>query len=197
MVPSKALGEAIAEEWRGQGERIHPETMPLTKLANSAIDGVQGREDAVIQDIVSYADSDLLCYRATEPPELIERQKLRWDPMLDWARRAVGAEFAVTEGVVHSAQPDAALNLVRDAVATLDPFRLTAAHVVTALTGSAVLALALLHGAAHPDEIWEAAHVDEDFQTGRWGADHEATHRRKMRRADFDAAVRMLEMIEG
>lgn len=195
-VPSEALGEAVAEEWRGQGERIRPETMPLTKLANTAIDGVQGSEEAVIDDIVSYAGADLLCYRAADP-ELIDRQKLCWDPMLGWARRELGAEFATTDGVVHRAQPDAVLALVRDALTGLDPVRLTAAHVITTLTGSAVLALALLQRAAPADKVWEAAHVDEDWQVSRWGADHEAAHRRKMRKVDFDAAVRMLEMVDG
>ena len=196
LLPSRALAEAVAEEWRAQKERIDPATMPLTKLANSAIDGVPGREDEVIGDILNYAGSDLLCYRAEGPRGLVEAQQAQWDPVLAWAKSALGAPLVLAEGIVHVAQPQASLDRLRDALKTQAPFGLAALHVMTGLTGSALLALAVALGRMSPEEAWKAAHVDEDWQIAQWGEDAEAASRRAARRRDFDAAARALALLK-
>jgi chaperone required for assembly of F1-ATPase len=194
VLPSRALAEAIAEEWRAQGMRIDPSTMPLTRLANSAIDGVKGREQAVVGDIVNYAGSDLLCYRAKAPKGLVEAQSAGWDDVLAFAREQLKAPLVLAEGVVHVAQPQASLAKIRREIEGLDAFSLAALHVMTALTGSALLALAVLRGKLIPEQAWKAAHVDEDFQISRWGVDEEAKKRREHRWRDFAAAARALAL---
>ena len=196
LLPSRALAEAVAGEWRGQGERIDPATMPLTRLANSAIDGVSGHEHAVIDDILAYAGSDLLCYRADGPPGLIEAQERHWDPVIAWAKSALRAPFVLAEGVVHLAQPQSSIDRLKEALIGRDKFGLAALHVLTALSGSALLALAVALGQMSPEEAWEAAHVDEDWQTSKWGEDADAAARRKARRCDFAAAARLLSLLK-
>jgi len=187
-LPTQALAEAIAAEWDAQQGSIDPRTMPLTKLANSTLDGVIGREAAVAGEIVGYAASDLLCYRAERPDTLARTQRQCWDPLLAWARERFGAELNTTAGIMPVGQSDKALAALRDAITALDAFALAAAHVMTTLTGSAVLALAHIHGRLTLDEAWSAAHIDEDFQTGRWGEDTEAKMRLEARRAEMAAA---------
>jgi chaperone required for assembly of F1-ATPase len=188
-VPTTALAAAIAAEWREQGERIDPFTMPVTRLANSAIDGIAPRLEEVRRDILAYAGSDLLCYRAGEPNGLVERQRAAWDPILAWAKLRFSVRFALAEGVVHVAQPEETLSALAQAVACFDdPFRLAGLSVATSLTGSLILTLALAEAAIDLDGAWAAAHVDEDWNISRWGADVEATERRAARFADFRAA---------
>ncbi len=195
LLPSKALAEAVAEEWRTQQDLIDPATMPLTKLANSAIDGVPGREDDVIGDILAYAGSDLLCYRADGPGGLIEAQQAHWDPVLAWAKSTLDVPLMLAEGIAHVAQPQASLDRLKDSLAGHDPFSLAALHLMTALTGSAVLALAVARGGMTPEEAWKAAHVDEDWQIRQWGEDTEAAVRRTARWGDFAAAARILSLV--
>lgn len=195
-LPTRALAEAVAEEWRAQGERIDPLTMPFTRLANSAIDGVVGREQAVIDDIMAYAGSDLLCYRAQGPEGLVKAQASHWDPVLAWAKAALGAPLILAEGVVHVVQPAASLARLKQAFAGLDAFSLAALHVMTALTGSALLALAVAEGRLTPEQAWDAAHVDEDWQISQWGEDVEAAERRKNRWRDFAAAAKTLALTD-
>jgi chaperone required for assembly of F1-ATPase len=195
MLPSRALAEAVADEWRAQGERIDPLTMPLTRLANSVIDGVVGREEAVIDDIMSHAASDLLCYRAKAPQALVKAQEAHWDPVLAWAKEALGAPLTLAEGVKHVAQPEPSLGRLRKALGGRDAFSLAALHVMTALTGSALLALAVARGRLTPEQAWKAAHVDEDWQISQWGEDAEAKLRRENRRRDFEAAAKLLELV--
>ena len=197
MLPTVKLAEAIAEEWRAQGERIDPATMPLTKLANSAIDGVRESEGAVIDDIMAHAGSDLLCYRAEGPKGLADAQATHWDPVLAWARSALKAPLMVAEGIVHVAQPEASLDAIKRRLQGLDAFRLAALHVMTQLTGSALLALAVALQRLTPEEAWAAVHVDEDFQISQWGEDAEAAKRRAHRGRDFDAAAQMLRLLQG
>jgi chaperone required for assembly of F1-ATPase len=197
LLPSRALAEAVAEEWRAQTERIDPATMPLTRLANSAIDGVARSEQAVIGDILAYAGSDLLCYRADGPDGLIEAQRAHWDPVIAWAKSSLVAPLVLAEGVVHVAQPQASLDRLKDALDGRDTFSLAALHVMTALTGSALLALAVAEGRMTPEEAWEAAHVDEDWQVSQWGEDAEAAQRRTARRRDLAAAARLLSLIKA
>jgi chaperone required for assembly of F1-ATPase len=194
-LPTAALAEAVAQEWRDQGERIDPATMPLTRLANSAVDGVTGREDAVIDDIMAHAASDLVCYRAAAPRGLTEAQTAHWDPVLAWAKQSLGAPLTLSEGVVHVTQPEASLKRIREQLAGRDAFSLAALHVMTALTGSALLALAVAQGRLTPEEAWQAAHVDEDWQISQWGEDPEAKARREHRWRDFAAAAALENLL--
>jgi chaperone required for assembly of F1-ATPase len=193
VAPSQALAQAIAAEWDAQGETIDPATMPLTRLANSVIDGVAAAPAPVAADVERYLGSDLLFYRAEGPQRLIERQARLWDPMLVWAREALGARFILAQGVVHAAQPESAIAAARAAI-PIDPWRLGAVHVITTLTGSALLALALLRGQLTADEVWTAAHLDEDWNMEQWGHDEIALARRASRRAELDAAATMLDL---
>jgi chaperone required for assembly of F1-ATPase len=196
VLPTRALAEIVAAEWAAQGERIDPATMALTRIANAVIDAAAETMDTVAADIAAFAASDLLCYRATAPAELVARQNARWDPLLTWARDELDVDLTVTAGIVHVAQPEAALRRIRTALRALDAFRLAALHIMTTLTGSAVLALAAARGRITADEAWTAAHVDEDWQIEQWGWDAQAEASRRTRRGEFDAAVRLMELME-
>jgi chaperone required for assembly of F1-ATPase len=194
ILPTRALAEAVAAEWAAQGEHIDAATMPLTRLVNSAMDGVAGRETEVRADIVKYGASDLVCYRAEGPEGLVHREDELWNPILDWAREKLGTCFAVGRGVMPVAQPDASQDGLARALAEYDGFQLAALHVMTALMGSALLALAHAHGQLSAAEAWAAAHVDEDWQISQWGEDAEAKARRDARWTEMQAASRMLEL---
>jgi chaperone required for assembly of F1-ATPase len=195
VVPSRALAEAIAAEWEAQATHIDAATMPLTRLANTAIDGVAARHAQVCADIAAFAASDLVCYRAEGPEPLVQRQGRQWDPVLAWAGEALGARFEVASGLMPVAQPEGAAAAVAAALAGLDAFRLAALHVMTTLTGSALLALAHARGALSAEAAWAAAHVDEDWQIGQWGEDAQAAARRARRWAEMQAASRMLALL--
>lgn len=193
VLPTAALAEAVAAEWRAQGETIDFATMPLTRLAYTAIDGVANEMNGVIDEIAKYAETDLVCYRASEPASLAEAQAAAWDPVLDFAAAQLGARFFCAEGVVFVAQPPEARAAVKARIAEIAagpaaPFLLASLSVMTALTGSVLIALALAEGSHSLDQAWAAAHVDEDFQIRQWGADSEATARRSRRFADMAAA---------
>lgn len=192
VAPTIRLAEAMAAEWNAQGETIDPAAMPLTRLLNSAIDGVAGRRAEVTSEIVRYAGSDLVCYRAGGPRGLVERQEAAWSPLVAWVGQALGVRLRLAEGVMPVAQDEAALAAVAAAIGRLDSYRLAAVLLATTLTGSAVIALALARGAIGPDLAWAAAHVDEDWEIGLWGEDAEAAARRAARRRDFDAAALVL-----
>jgi chaperone required for assembly of F1-ATPase len=189
--PSLPLAEAIAAEWEAQREVIAPSKMPLTRLANAVIDGVADTPDPVAEEIQKYLASDLLFYRADTPRELIERQARLWDPVLAWAQQTLGAEFKLGQGVVHVAQPETALAAARAAIPR-DPWRLGAAHTVTTLTGSALIALALARGFLSAEDAWAAANVDEDWNLEEWGRDELVLERREFRFAEFKAAAMVL-----
>ena len=191
--PSAPLVQAIAAEWRAQGDVIDPASMPLTRLANSVIDGVSDQAEAVAAEVKKYLASDLICYRATSPEKLVERQAQHWDPIVAWAGAALGARFLVTDGVVHITQPDAALTAAAVAVPK-DAWRLGAVHAATTLAGSALIALALAEGRLSAEEAWAAAHVDEDWNIAQWGEDREAIERRAFRFAEFAAAAVALRL---
>ncbi len=194
-LPAKPLAEAVAAEWDAQDEHIDPGTMPLTRLVNSALDGVAGREAEVRAEIAKYAASDLVCYRAEGPAELVRRQERAWDTVLAWARTALGASLVLGQGIAPVTQAPAAGAAIDRALAGLDAFALTAHHVMTTLTGSALLALAHAGGRLTAAEAWAAAHVDEDWQIGRWGEDAEAKARRDRRWAEMQAASRLLALL--
>jgi chaperone required for assembly of F1-ATPase len=169
--------------------------MPLTRLANSIIDGVIARQAEVRAEIVKYAGSDLLCYRAQSPQELIRRQAETWDPVLGWARERHGAALAVVDGIMPAQQPAAASQAIVRALEPHGPFELAAIHVMTTLMGSALLALAHAHGRLTAEAAWSAAHVDEDWQISQWGEDAEAKARRDRRWSDMQAASRLLALL--
>jgi chaperone required for assembly of F1-ATPase len=193
-LPTGALAQAVAAEWDVQTEKIDPRTMPLTRLANTAIDRVAPDHDRIIGEIVDFAGSDLVCYRTEEPLGLIERQAKVWQPVLDWARAALGAQFIVTGGIVHIQQPAAALQAARNYLAQKSSWELTAIHNRTTLTGSALIASMACDGAIPASEAWAAAHVDEDWQIEHWGWDEEARHRRNHRKREFDICLRFCEL---
>jgi chaperone required for assembly of F1-ATPase len=193
-VPTPALAEAIAAEWQAQKDVIDPAKMPLTRLANAIIDGVVDSPGPVAAEIEKYLASDLLFYRAERPQELRARQMRHWDPVLAWANDALGARFKVADGVVHVSQPEAALRAASAAIPR-EPWRLGALHAATTLTGSALLALALSHGALSADAAWQAAHVDEDWNMEKWGNDEMALQRRAACSAEFHAAASVLRLL--
>jgi chaperone required for assembly of F1-ATPase len=188
---------AVAEEWSAQGVTIDPAAMPLTRLLNSAIDGVAGREVEVAADIVAYAQSDLLCYRADRPAGLVDRQAALWDPVLAWARTRHGLELTLQSGLMPVQQPGSVAERITAVLAGADAFRIAALHVMTTLTGSALLPLAVADRQLTPEAAWTAAHVDEDWQIAEWGEDAEAQARRAARWRDMVAAARLLELLEG
>ena len=188
-VSDRRLADAIAAEWMSQGEFIDPSAMPVTRLANTAIDGVAERLAEVRAEILSYAGTDLVCYRAGEPEGLVERQRAGWDPVLAWAEKRFG-RFALAEGMVHVAQPEATLAALSSAALSYDdPFRLAGLSLATTLSGSALIALALAEAAIDVDAAWAAAHVDEDWNIAQWGEDAEEAIRRAYRFAAFRAAA--------
>jgi chaperone required for assembly of F1-ATPase len=192
--PKPGLAQAIAAEWEAQRELIDPAKMPLTRLANAIIDGVADSSGLVAAEIEKYLASDLVFYRAPAPADLRARQARHWDPILGWARDALGAQFKLGEGVVHVTQPDAAL---RAAIAAIpaNPWRLGATHAVTTLTGSALMALAIARGELASAAAWQAAHVDEDWNMAQWGKDEIALARREFRFAEFQAAAIVLREV--
>jgi chaperone required for assembly of F1-ATPase len=189
-LPNRPLAEAIAAEWAAQGEVLKPADMKLTGLANSAIDGVQGREEEIAREIVRYGSSDLLCYRAGSPAALIEKQAAHWDHVLDWSRTRLGIFLTTAEGVSFCEQPPRSLDQLRAHLGRQNAFQLVALHAMTGLAGSAILALAVAEGYLSPAEAWKAAHVDEDWQIAQWGEDYEAAQRRARRLREFEAAAR-------
>jgi chaperone required for assembly of F1-ATPase len=198
LLPTSRAAGLIAAEFEAQAERIDPVTMPVWRLVNTAIEGVAADTQPVMEDIMRFASSDLLCYRADSPRELVERQNEHWDPVLEWARTAFGARFMLAEGVMHVDQPRetigaVGIHLAREATA----LRLAALHLMTSLTGSALLALATDAGFLTTGQAWAAAHVDEDWNIDQWGADEEATARREVRERDFLAAVAFLQALRG
>jgi chaperone required for assembly of F1-ATPase len=192
-LPNKALADAVAVEWQNQQTVIDPARMPLTRLANSIIDGVTASASAVAADVEKYLGSDLLFYRAEGPERLVARQQELWDPIVAWARTALGARFELVEGVIHVAQP---LQSIKAAAAAIprDPWRLGAVHSLTTLTGSALIALALAHKAVSPDVAWTAAYVDEDWNMELWGRDTLALARREQQLSEMNAATTILAL---
>lgn len=195
VLPTRALGEAIAAEWAAQGERIDPRAMPLTGLANAALDRALPDAAAFGRALAAYAGSDLLCYRAEGPEPLVGRQAEHWDPLLGWARRRFDADFAIVRGVIPRPQPSSTLERLARAVATNDPFRLAGLAPLVTISGSLVIALALAEGAIGLEEAWTAATLDEAWQAEQWGDDPLAAAALAERRREFEAAWRFLSLL--
>jgi chaperone required for assembly of F1-ATPase len=195
VVPTHRLADAIVGEWQAQGDRIDPRTMPMTGLANAAIDRVAPDPASFAGILAPYAETDVLCYRAAEPPLLAEREAAAWDPLLAWARTRYDVAFEIASGIVHRPQPEATVRRLAVALAARGPFALAAMSPLVTIGGSLVTALALTEGVIDADAAFDATHLDEIWQAEQWGEDWMATDARDLRRADFVAAARFLELI--
>ena len=192
--PTQALAQALADEWEAQREVIDPAAMPLTRLANSIIDGVADAPAAVQAEVAKFLASDLVCYRAGNPDGLVERQARHWNPLVAWAREALGARFVLGEGVMFVPQPEEALTAAARAIPD-EPWRLGAVSAITTLTGSALIALAMSQGHLSAEDAWAATHVDEDWNMHQWGRDEQVLERRAAREAEMRAAAKVLALV--
>lgn len=197
LVPTLTLAEALAAEWAVQGERLNPETMPMIRLVNAALEGGADSEQALRDEIGKYVASDLLLYRAETPQELITEQEAHWDRALVALAQHFDVVFQPTVGILHQEQPEPTLARLAAALDNLGYVSLTALTSVTSLTGSGLLAMALVERLLTSDDAWAAAHVDEDHNVRLWGEDPEAKKRRDKRRIEFDAALRVLDLVDG
>ena len=194
-VPTRDLAEAVADEWREAGAEIDPRAMPLTGLANAAIDRVAADPEAFAAGLAKYGEADLLCYRAESPATLTERQDQLWGPLLGWARRRYDVDFTITAGVTHVPQPQATVERLAHAVAALDPFRLAGLSPLVTIGGSLIAALAIAEEAIAAEEAWDAVSVDERWQLEQWGADVDAQAALDNRRREFLAAAKFLKLL--
>jgi len=194
VVPTKGLALEIAAEWQAQDEQIRPETMPFTRSANAAIDKVVDQFDEVVELLAAYGDSDLLCYRATDPEALVTRQSQAWDPLLDWAATTLDAHLDVRSGVMHAPQDGTSLARLTARVEAMDAFELTGFHDLVGLSGSLILALAVTKKRLTPDEAWTLSRVDEDWQAEQWGEDEEACLQNNLKMNEFLHAGRFFDM---
>ncbi len=195
-LPTDALAQGVADEWRAVEGEIDPRKMPLTGLANAAIDRVGADPALFARGLAAYAESDLLCYRADAPDDLVARQAAAWDPLLDWARARYDVHIETATGILHRAQPATTLLRLGEAIAARDAFALAALSPIVTIGGSLITALALAEHAATPEQVWDAITLDEEYQAERWGRDPRAAAGSEARRRDFDAGVRMLELLE-
>lgn len=194
-VPCEALARAIAAEWNAQGEKIDPETMPLTSLATTALDLVRPRRDEVVAEIAAYAETDMICHRAEHPAPLVERQSALWQPLLDWAALELDALLRPTVGILPVEQNPAALGALERALAAHDDFGLTAISLATRVSGSLVVSLALARGRIDAKDAFEAAELDASFQIETWGEDDEAHRRRGEVRSDLESAEALFRLL--
>lgn len=194
VVPTAAMAEAIAAEWDAQGEMIDPLSMPITRAANSAIEKVTPQQAEVAAMLAEYAATDLLCYRADGPPELIARQGADWDPELDWAAGELGAAFKVAAGVMPVVQSDALMQAAHEVAGALPPFELTAFHDLVSIPGSFVLGLGLLRGRLSADRAFALSRIDEHWQAEQWGEDEEAQELEATKKAALDVAELFLAL---
>jgi chaperone required for assembly of F1-ATPase len=195
-LPTRAMAEAVALEWDAQEGVINPHSMPVTRTANAAIDKVMVQHGEVADMLAAYGDSDLLCYRADAPTELVARQNEMWDPMLDWAEQALGARLLPRTGVMHVPQDEVAIAVLRARTHTLDSFELAAFHDLVSLSGSLVLGFAAAHGARPAEDLWDISRLDEMWQEEQWGEDEDATALALLKRSAFLHAVRMFGLAQ-
>ncbi len=194
-IPSKALAKEIAAEWNAQDEFIETSAMFLTKYANIAVDQVAAGPEATVDEIVAYASSDLVCYRADTPQGLVDRQSAAWDPVLKWAEDKHKLNFICVAGIVYASQPVATLATTHDLLSKMNAHTLTVIHHLTTLMGSALLAMVMVEGAITADDAWNAAHLDEDWNIEQWGTDDDAIERRKVRRGEFDGILAFYRLV--
>ncbi len=194
-VPNKQLAQQLAVEWQAQEKEIDPAKMPLTRLINSALEGDGGGEQALKKEIINYAGSDLLLYRADSPKTLVKAQEEHWDSVLALIAQRFSVKFLPTIGIIHQVQPEATLLRLEQSLDGLERFKLTSLMSITSMTGSALLAIALFYKLIDADKAWSAAHVDEDFNNHVWGEDIEAKAKRDKRRVEFDSALKLLDLL--
>ncbi|MCK5425917.1 MAG: hypothetical protein KAI89_11115 [Emcibacter sp.] len=194
LSPTKTVAEAICQEWNEQGEKINPDSMPIAKLQNTAIDRVETRRGDLIAELVKYANTDLLCYRADFPEDLVKQQAEAWQPLLDWVSKTHDITLKVTTGILHVEQDVARLEKT---LQNIDSFRLAAFYNITTLCGSVSVALNVLGGNITAAQAWTAAELDENYQIAQWGIDDEAKVRQDNMKAELDAAVRFLDLMSG
>lgn len=197
VVPTSALADAIADEWRSVADQVDPRAMPLTGLANAAIDRVAPAKETFAAGLALYAEADLACYRSEWPPELVERQSASWDPLLAWARRRFDVDFSTTTGLTHVPQPAATVERLAHAVAALNPYQLAGLSPLVTVGGSLVAVLAVFEGAISTDEAWLAVSVDDRWQLEQWGSDADAELALNNHHADFLAGARFLELLSA
>lgn len=188
VVPTRALAQAIADEWQAQQGLVRPETMPFTRAANSALEKVMPQFDEVVSLLAAYGDADVLCYRATAPVELIALQQTAWDPLLEWSARDLGAPLVAVAGVMHIPQPAASTARLHQMTAALSAFQVAAFHDLVMLSGSLVLAFAVTRGRLTPEEAWVISRIDESYQAALWGEDSEAAALAETKRLAFHQA---------
>ena len=194
-LPTARLAEAVADEWRRQGDIVDPRSMPFTGLANGGIDQIAPNRESFAAGIANYATSDLLCYRAEGPAELVSREAAAWDPLLDWARQRYDVTFRVTQGIIPVDQPPETLERLDAAVKAYDPFTLAGLSTLVTLSGSLVCGLAIVEGGHDADTIWTASEIDEAWEVEQWGEDAEAAARAARRREEFAMARRFCELV--
>lgn len=197
IVPAAAIATAMAHEWAAQGTHINPGTMPTVRLVNSAVESGEAMIPAFRDEVIKFAAGDLLLYRADTPKVLVDAQDDLWDSALVKLARHFEVKFQPTIGIIHQPQPDATIAKLADRLQGEGLLVLTTLVSITGLTGSGLLAIALWHELLTPNEVWAAAHVDEDFQIGLWGQDEEAADRRTKRRVEFDTAVAVLDALRA
>ena len=195
VIPTKALADAIAGEWEMQGENIRPQDMPLMQLASTAVDLIGKGRDTIVDGVVAYAETDLLCYRAEHPKPLVDRQARMWQPLLDWATLRYDAPLQVCAGLMPKPQPAEAIRALRHAVEEMDDWVLSAFQTVTSACGSLIVALALMERRIDAEEAFQLSQLDETFQIEQWGEDAEATKRRAALRADIASCRRFLDLL--
>ncbi|WP_022682857.1 ATP12 family chaperone protein [Sphingobium bisphenolivorans] len=195
VLPNARLAEAIADEWGAQGDVVDPRSMPFTGLANGAIDQIVPNRESFAASIARYGESDLLCYRAEGPAELIEREESAWNPLLEWAMRRYDVTFHVTHGIIPVEQPAHTLEQLGAVVAALDPFTLAGLSTLVTLSGSLICGLAIIEGGHDADAIWAASEIDEAWEVEQWGEDAEAAARSARRRAEFATACTFCELV--
>ena len=193
-VQTAAMARAVAEEWNAQGQEIDPNTMPVTRSANSAIDNVSRRFAETTSMLAAYADTDLACYRASGPSDLVSRQSSAWDPLLGWVYKRFGVRLVAVEGVIHHPQPSRSLEVLREPLDVMTPFELTAMHDLVTISGSLVIGLAVSEGYDSPEKMWTCSRVDEAWQTEQWGEDAEAAQETAQKRSAFLEAARFLAL---
>ncbi|UTW54293.1 ATP12 family chaperone protein [Kordiimonas sp. SCSIO 12610] len=192
--PTRNLAEVVAEEWEGQGDKIDPKTMPMNQLLNTAIDSVTSERANIIDEMVRYGGSDMLCYRADHPEDLVKRQAVAWDPYIDWLANSLNAPMEVTSGILHVAQPEKSLGALRERIEGYDIYALTVLHALTTGLGSLGLGLAYIKGFKAFEDIWQASRVDETYQIEQWGEDSDEAKVTAALLQDLKNAVMFLEL---
>lgn len=196
-VAAASIATAMAEEWSAQGEFIDATKMPMVRLVNSAVESGEKMVPSFRDEVVKFAANDLLLYRADSPQELVSEQEVIWDNALETLARHFGVSFQPTTGILHQAQPQATLDRLAESLNEENLLTLTALVSITGLTGSGLLSIGLLHKLFSPEQVWKAAHVDEDYQISQWGQDEEAAERRAKRKVEFDTAVFVIDALRA